>query len=474
MKDETKTRIAELLSGKEPDDRRRAAEDLSDQHGLAVIAALAAALNDENKGVRDAASHALLAMGGANVARAVVEYIADDNIVTRNLAGELLHQLGKDSVPALLPYIQDTNHDVRKFAVDLLGLIGSEGVAHYIIALLDDRDENVIAASVEALGNLRNPEVVPQLLQAYKKHAFAQAPVAEALGKIGGTQASDFLLLTFNKNVSEESPDPVVLFTLIESLGAVGDEHALVVLQNRVQHVQGRLRNVVLHAIVRIAERVHGKVDLPLSLTRDLLGALQDVDPKIKASAAKGLASSVDNEVTHALLRSFAVEEELDELLYFLLEQRDDALPSVVDCLSERRLKSQKHGIKLIGRLANRLIQKILRHETFTCEEGVLTRAFEVVAGEWAEADEETRAAIVDTLFHLDGDRTVGFLDTIMEDPDPWLRMHVIEQLAAIGDRRVPMFVNRFLQDEDEMVREVAVGILQSRAETMDNGELVS
>jgi HEAT repeat protein len=474
MKDETKTRIAELLSGKEPDDRRRAAEELGDQRGLAVIAALAAALNDGSKGVRDAASHALLAMGGANVARAIVEYIADENIVTRNLAGELLHQLGKDSVPALLPYLQDINHDVQKFAVDLLGLIGSEGVAQYIVPLLDDRDENVIAASVEALGNLRNQEVVPKLLQAYKKHAFTQAPVAEALGKIGGTQASEFLLLTFNKNVTEESPDPVVLFTLIESLGAVGDEHALVVLQNRVQHVRGRLRNVVLHAIVRIAERINGKVDLPLSLTRDLLGALKDDDPKIKASAAKGLASSVDIEVTQALLRSFAVDEELDELLYSLLEQRDDTLPSVVEYISERRLKSQKHGIKLIGRLANQLIRRILRHESFVCEESVLARAFEVVAAEWPVADEETRAAIVDTLFHLDGDRSVGFLDMIMEDPDPWLRMHVIEQLAAIGDRRVPLFVNRFLQDEDEMVREVAMGILQTRTEAMGNGELIS
>lgn len=474
MKDETKTKIAELLSGKEPDDRRRAAEELSDQHGLAVIAALAAALNDENKGVRDAACHALLAMGGANVARAIVEYIADENIVTRNLAGELLHQLGKDSVPALLPYVQDSNQDVRKFAVDLLGLVGSEGVAHYIVPLLDDPDENVIAASAEALGNLRNPEVVPQLLQAYKKHAFAQAPVAEALGKIGGAQASDFLLLTFNKNVGEESPDPVVLFTLIESLSAVGDEHALVVLQSRIQHVRGRLRNVVLHAIVRIAERVHGKVDLPLSLTRDLLVALKDDDPRIKSSAVKGLASSADSEVTQALLRTFGVDDELDELLYTLLEERDDSLPGVVECLSERQLKSPRHGIKLIGRLANRLIQQILRHESFACKEGVLTRAFKVVAAEWAEADEETRAAIVDTLFHLDGDRTVGFLDTIMEDPDPWLRVHVIEQLAAIGDRRVPMFVNRFLQDEDEMVREVAMGILQSRQEAMGNGELIA
>jgi HEAT repeat protein len=473
MKDDTKKRVAELLSNEEPDIRRRAAEELSTQNGLAVIAALAAALNDDNKGVRDASAHALLTMGGANVARAIVEYIADDNIVTRNLAGELLRQMGKESVPALLPYIQDTNHDVRKFAVDLIGLIGWGEVAHQLVPLLHDGDENVVAATAEALGSLRNGEVVPHLIQAYKKYDFAQAPIAEALGKIGGPSAGEFLLLNFNKAVSEPTQDRVTLCTLIEALGQVGDDHALIVLQNRVQNVRGKLRHALLDAIVRIAERERGKVDLPLSLTRDLIAALKDDDPRIKTSAAKGLASSTDGDVTMALLDCFGVDEDLDTLLFTLLEQRDDVLRCTVERLLVDGWKPRLQAIRLIGRMANLLIMKILRHEPYMVEESTLSLAFDAVAREWGRADEEMRSAIVDTLFHLDGDRTVGFLDTIMEDPDPWLRMHVIEQLAAIGDRRVPMFVNRFLDDEDEMVREVAMAILQGRPEAMGSGEPV-
>ena len=474
MKDDTKVRIAELLSGTEPDVRRRAAEELGGQNSLAVIAALAAALNDENKGVRDASSHALLSMGGANVARAIVEYIADDSIVTRNLAGELLHQLGKESVPALLPYLQDSNHDVRKFAVDLLGLIGWQSVAHYVVPLLRDTDPNVVCAAAEALGNLRNSEVVPQLIQTYKTHQDAQAAVAESLGKIGGTEAGEFLLLAFNKTVTDASIDPVVVCVLIESLSAVGDEHALIVLQNRVQLVHGKLRHTLLHAMVRISERVNGKVDLPLNLTHDLLDALKDDDPKIKGSAAKGLSSSPDPDVTNTLLRCFGIEEELDEVLYSLLEQRGDALQGTLEFLSEGSPAGQKQGIKLLGRLAIRLIQMILLHEPIVCEEQLLMRAFAVVAEKWPDADEETRAAIVDTLFRLDGDRTVGFLDTIMEDPDPWLRIRVIEQLAVIGDRRVPTFVNRFLNDEDEMVRETAMAILQTGLGADTGGEMIA
>lgn len=462
MKDNTKRKIADLLSSNEPDARRRAAEDLGGQNSLAVIAALAAALNDENNGVRDASSHALLSMGGANVARAIVEYIADDSIVTRNLAGELLHQLGKESIPALLPYLQDSNHDVRKFAVDLVGLIGWQSVAHYVVPLLHDPDPNVVCAASEALGNLRNQEIVPQLIQAYKTHSYAQAAVAEALGKIGGPQAGEFLLLAFNKIVTDATIDPVVLCILIESLSSAGDDHALIVLQNRIHHVQGKLRHELLHAMVRISERVLGKVDLPSNLAHDLLEALADDDPKIKASAAKGLASSREPGVTKTLLHCFGIEEELDELLYALLEQRDDALLGTVELISQPSCPVSLCGIRLIGRLANRLIQMILRHERIDYEEQLLVRAFDVVAAHWPEADEDTRAAIVDTLFRLDGDRTVGFLDVIMEDPNPWLRVRVIEQLAAVGDRRIPTFVNRFLGDEDEMVREAAMAIMQT------------
>jgi hypothetical protein len=41
--------------------------------------------------------------------------------------------------------------------------------------------------------------------------------------------------------------------------------------------------------------------------------------------------------------------------------------------------------------------------------------------------------------------------------------MHVIEVIAAIADRRAPDFIARFLQDDDEMVRDLAMGTLQAK-----------
>jgi HEAT repeat protein len=117
------------------------------------------------------------------------------------------------------------------------------------------------------------------------------------------------------------------------------------------------------------------------------------------------------------------------------------------------------------------IISRIMRRDAPVYDEDWFPQAFDAIARMWESADEETRAAIVDALFRLDGDRAVEFLDQIMNDPDPWLRMHVIEVIAAISDRRAPDFIARFLGDDDEMVREVAMNTLQSKGYAVD-GEM--
>jgi HEAT repeat protein len=124
--------------------------------------------------------------------------------------------------------------------------------------------------------------------------------------------------------------------------------------------------------------------------------------------------------------------------------------------------------VPLLARLAVATIQKVMQRPSVAIDEHLFARTFDAIARCWESADEETRAAIVDALFRLDGDRAVQFLDEIMNDPDPWLRIHVIEIIAAIADPRAPEFIARFLQDDDEMVREVAMGTLQNKGYVVD------
>lgn len=460
---ETRKQLAALLADDDPDLRRRAAEDLATCSGLAAVAALAAALEDESKGVRDAAARTLQGIGGVNVSRAIVEYLDASNIVTRNLASELLVKLGPTSLPALLPYLEHPSQDTRKFAVDIIGLIGEEEPTQHLLPLLVDRDENVVVSTVEALGNMKSVRSLPFLFEAYDRDEYTRPAVAEALGKIGDPSASGFLMDRLRQSLMTVSADPVTPFTIIEALGALGGDGVLAVLESVVMQVKGRLRSAVLLAITRISERQHRPLPTLTGLRADFLNALAEDDVAVQISAVKWLAGNQGEDVTGAMVRRLGLSPELDGILTAELIGRADTFRLCLEALPTMPPGQHKAVVGLIGRLTMEIIHQVMAGGLAQFDESLFARGFDAVAAEWEGGDEETRAAVVDVLFHLDGDRAVDFLDTIMNDPDPWLRIHVIEVIAAIADRRAPDFIARFLEDDDEMVREVAMSTLQSR-----------
>jgi HEAT repeat protein len=455
--------IAALLAGVDPDIRRRAAEDLAEVRGLAALAALAAALEDESKGVRDAAARSLRAIGGINVARAIVEYIGHENIVTRNLAAELLVKLGSIAIPALVPYLDHENQDTRKFAVDVLGLIGAPDPTPHMLPLLLDPDTNVVVSVVEALGNMRSIQSLPFLYETYDRDDYTRPAVAEALGKIADPQAEGFLLERLRQSLVTVAVDPLTPFAIIEALGIIGDRTALTTLRERIPEVKGRVRSVLLHAMVQIAKRVRMPLPVLTGMQEDFLRALRDDDVQVRISGAKWLIPLSGPEVTRTFIRALGSSPDLDAVLVPALMERHGVFAAATEELNDIPTARRRAVIALLGRLVMDCIQRVMRRSGERFDEQLIVRAFDSIASLWETSDEETRAAIVDALFRLDGDRAVEFLDQIMNDPDPWLRMHVIEVIAAIADRRAPDFIARFLQDDDEMVRELAMGTLQAK-----------
>ena len=463
IRDEDRKLIAVLMADEDAGARRIAAEELGRTSGLAPIAALAAALQDESKGVRDAASRSLCGIGGIEVARAIVEYITSDNITTRNLAAELLMTLGRMSVPAVVPFLQDPNQDVRKFAVDILGQIADPEPAPALLPLLDDPDPNVVDSAAEALGYMKNTVAVNVLCAAYEKHEFARSSITEALGKIGGSHAATFLMRKFGDAAAARNADPLTLFVLIESLAACGEPDAFTLLQSRLSSFPGRVRSAMLHALVTIASRNGLPLTFGEGYAGDFINALRDDDTAIKLSAAHWLEHRPDAAATEALFEAVGITPEIDTAIIPSLVERDNALAAAVGILERTSGESGKTLIGLLSRLVMSRIQKMARGASMVIEDALLPRAFQAVSARWGSADEETRAAIVDALFRLDGDRAVEFLDPILNDPDPWLRMHVIEIIAAIADPRAPEFISRFLNDDDPMVCQIAASALQSR-----------
>jgi HEAT repeat protein len=455
--------IAALLADVDPNIRRRAAEELAETRGLAALAALAAALEDESKGVRDAAARSLRAIGGFNVARAIVEYIDHENIVTRNLAAEVLLKLGSIAIPALVPYLDHKNQDTRKLAVDILGLIRSPGPTPHMLPLLVDPDANVVVSVVEALGNMRSVQSLPFLYETYDRDEYTRPAVAEALGKIADPQAEGFLLERLRQSLVTIAVDPLTPFAIIEALGVIGNTTALTTLRERIPEVTGRVRSALLHAMVRIAERVRMPLPVLTGMRDDFLLVLRDDDVQVRISGAKWLTPFTEPEITRTFIRALGSSPDLDAVLVSALLERHDVFAIATQELNDGPPAQSRAVIALLGRLVMEIIQRVMRRSGERFDEQLFAGAFDSIASLWETSDEETRAAIVDALFRLDGDRAVEFLDAIMNDPDPWLRMHVIEVIAAIADRRAPDFIARFLQDDDEMVRDLAMGTLQAK-----------
>jgi HEAT repeat protein len=469
MNEEIRQTIAALLAGDDPDARRQAAEALADVHGLAAISALAAALQDDSKGVRDAATRSLLNLGGRHVALAIVEYIGNRNIITRNLSAEILVKLGSESIPALVPLVRDPDRDVRKFAVDILGLIGDPEPLDAIVSLLADPDENVVVSAVEALGNLHHPRALPALEETYDRVQYTRATVAEAVGKIKDPQATGFLLARFGQCVEGADMDPVTLFAIVEALGAIGDASALAPLEKGKARVKGKVRSMLLHALMQISDRTGAPLGGSEGLVEDFIRALSDDDVQVRTSAARWLTRSGGVRAVPALLQTVGKNAEIDAVLVPYLGQHAEFFTVVSDSVEQAPPAQRKALMMLVSRLTINLIASLMRPNAPAFDEASFDRAFELIAQQWDAADEESRAVIVDALFRLDGDRAVQFLDRIMNDPDPWLRMHVIEVIAAINDRRAPDFIARFLSDDNEMVREVAASTLQAKG--LDIGE---
>jgi len=463
MKNELRNQLAALLSADDPALRRRAAEELAEIKGFTPIAALAAALRDENKGVRDSALRSLSQIGSENVARAAVEYIADENIVTRNLAAELLLKLKGRSVGALLPYLYDVNQDVRKFAVDILGLIGDESTVPHIIPLLDDPDENVVVSAAEALGNIRSPLAVPHLVRVFKLNDNAKVIVAEALGKIGDESGGDFLLKYFSAVVKNQQADCLVLYAVVDSIGLIGTEVALPVIRQSIYSVKGSIRHVLLHAMIRILERHDLSFRELHEFQSDLIDALGRDNDSIRLSAAKVLAGIGSSDVTAHLIKAVGVSGEVDALLLPILEHREDTFRTIVDLAEAHEIEPSKEMVTLIGRVSSSIDYRTLPKELLDQTLALLQRSFTFVTGGWSEGSEEIRAAIIETMLLLDGDRAFEYLVKVTDEPDPWLRIHVIELVAPLENRGISDFIARFLTDEDEMVREVAAATLESK-----------
>ena len=220
--DETKL-LSVLGQSENAEERRNAAQAIVSVETFSKdsLTALANGLHDPDIGVRDICFLGLLNVPDEikpDSAKSVAELISSDDIEVRNLAGDLLIQLGRYSAKALVPFLENDDTAIFKYACDILGIIDATDIIDNIYPLLRNYDANVRASAVEALGNLGDTKALKHLFGIYDIDESIQPNVIESIGKIGQNIKYDIVvLLNYGVQLRGVAFDTMIAAHLLDS-----------------------------------------------------------------------------------------------------------------------------------------------------------------------------------------------------------------------------------------------------------------
>ena len=231
-----------------------------------IVEFVTAKLLSKDNGIKDTIARILSHNKNANIPKYLVPYISSENIAARNLAGEILLKRKNESIDAMLSYLPDANDDDQKFIIDILGLIGDPKPAKEIVSVLKyTKDENVILACVEALGNLQSDIGIDEMIAVYEQNELFRPTVIEALGKIGTSECMSFI------NPNYYGADELTKYSLIESLGNIGNKESFEMLINDVQYLNGAFKWVAIETIGKLQEKLNLTLPSDIALKNSLI-----------------------------------------------------------------------------------------------------------------------------------------------------------------------------------------------------------
>ncbi|MBF0482203.1 MAG: HEAT repeat domain-containing protein [Desulfovibrionaceae bacterium] len=296
---DTQAIIADLQSP-QPHVQREAARSAGELRLAEALPHLARLIESANLGVQEAADYALRKIGGKEVVAAVSPLLRSDDAPVRNIAMDILREVGSQDFPALVDLLHDQDADIRIFTADILGSSRNVmAVAPLCEALLKDPEVNVRYQAAVSLGELARREAAKCLNKALGDEEWVQFAVIEALAKIRDESSVGALLGALN------TATDLVASMIVDALGQIGNIKAVALLLRRMDSSPTPLRNKIVMAVVNI---LGGKsLNLLTLKERDsfgdyLLAALADEDEAIQDAAMEGLAHLGGDEASAKLL----------------------------------------------------------------------------------------------------------------------------------------------------------------------------
>lgn len=299
--------------------------------GEPAVVSLGACLGDDDLTLLESATCILAKIGDRRVFDDLVGVLGSADWIVRSHAAQALGRIGEPrGVDHLIPLLQDKVKAVREDAARALVTIGKVALPR-LRASLSHEDWIVRLHAVEALGKMRAPDVVEDLLSVMfnDRDTAVRVDAARALGEIGDARAVDFLITAMN--------DRDVRPKAIEALGKIGDRRAV---PDLVQVVTGTS---------------------PSTNERPLHGCGDRYEEEIMSldAAVRALASIGDTAALPTLIGALQNTLVREEAAHALVAFGPPAIPLLLDVLRKEKddniLYHVKESLHQLGWRANRI-----------------------------------------------------------------------------------------------------------------------
>jgi len=401
----------------------------------------------EDKGVINEFTMKVSYTTNENIARAIVKYVTSENSAVRNLAGELLISMGQTSINPLLEALPDGDKHKKKFIIDVLGLIGDVKVEDAIIKLLNqEKDENVILACVEALGNIKSEKSVEYLINLYSVNELFIPSIIEALGKIASEKALDFIMSSY------QNEDPLIKFSIIESLGSIGNEKSFYFLVGELPNLEGPISWVAIDSLFKLSNKLGLEIPFDEIFKRKVLDTIYEADEQYKKSAVYLLLPYNDKETIKAFLHVYGFDPELDEIIKDKFFNNIKAAAEVF----EEFIESEPENLEdLLG-----VVEELYQYPDFDLKDYLSALEIQSLINTLADVldspNEEVRKSAMNLMFKIDFNSATLFVDKMLQDENLWNKLFLIDLLEQneLNEDVINALKKYSEEGKDEMLKE--------------------
>jgi HEAT repeat protein len=447
------------------------------------VARLVTVLREDSAARRNAAISVLIEIGTHDIANLTSAFQHPSAEVRLHIAEVLGDLRDPQAVPALLARLTDDAEfpNVRHAAAQALGKIGDRTATPALIGAAERGDFWVRYAAVEALGRLGDERAVGPLLQLMQQDIWTRPTIVHTLGNLESLAAVEALVAALddaNEAVRVASMEALIKIVIEPGTVRRADDDRLAEVRRLIPLVPLR-RELQTHSAPNSAYAAHllGWLAHPSTLP-DLIAALGDADETLRYAAVEAImryGHTAIPSLLEALENPAAlIRENAAELLGMLANA--SVVPALLARLSDEDTDVRQAILRALGALGGEaayegLLRALDDPTTRDTALGVLGQLRDTSPSSdlksylqtyLYQGKPETRWAAAQALSLFGDEVAVSMLLNATRLLDDTIRQPAAEALARVrGSRAVGVLIEA-LGDRDWLVRQKAVEALSS------------